>query len=141
MMTNIMTPILKFIGFLYFTTFLFFFNCITCLVFLTSAHYSIFYMAKQCDSCIKNSFTGKNKQKDDIKGDIFMKTNWLDYTLLTLVIIGAINWGLIGFFRFDLVAFLFGNLSWLSRIVYALVGIGGLYTISLYGRIKSGDEA
>ena len=55
-----------------------------------------------------------------------MKTNWLDYTLLTLVIIGAINWGLIGFFRFDLVAFLFGNLSWLSRIVYALVGIGGL---------------
>ena len=67
-----------------------------------------------------------------------MKTNWLDYTLLTLVIIGAINWGLIGFFRFDLVAFLFGNLS---RIVYALVGIGGLYTISLYGRIKSGDEA
>lgn len=50
-----------------------------------------------------------------------MKTNWLDYTLLTLVIIGAINWGLIGFFRFDLVAFLFGNLSWLSRIVYALV--------------------
>ena len=38
-----------------------------------------------------------------------MKTNWLDYTLLTLVIIGAINWGLIGFFRFDLVAFLFGN--------------------------------
>jgi len=89
----------------------------------------------------KNSFTGKNKQKDDIKGDIFMKTNWLDYTLLTFVIIGAINWGLIGFFRFDLVAFLFGNLSWLSRIVYALVGIGGLYTISLYGRIKSGDEA
>lgn len=69
-----------------------------------------------------------------------MKTNWLDYTLLTLVIIGAINWGLIGFFRFDLVAFLFGNLSWLSRIIYALVGIGGLYTISLYGRIKSGDE-
>ena len=69
-----------------------------------------------------------------------MKTNWLDYTLLTLVIIGTINWGLIGFFRFDLVAFLFGNLSWLSRIIYALVGIGGLYTISLYGRIKSGDE-
>ena len=42
-----------------------------------------------------------------------MNTNWLDYTLLTLVIIGAINWGLIGFFRFDLVAFLFGDMSWL----------------------------
>ena len=46
----------------------------------------------------------------------------LDYTLLTLVIIGAINWGLIGFFQFDLVAFIFGNMSWLSRIIYALVG-------------------
>ena len=55
-----------------------------------------------------------------------MNTNWLDYTLLTLVIIGAINWGLIGFFRFDLVAFIFGNMSWFSRIIYALVGLGGL---------------
>lgn len=70
-----------------------------------------------------------------------MKTNWLDYTLLTLVIIGAINWGLIGFFRFDLVAFLFGDMSWLSRIIYALVGIGGLYMISCYGRIRSVEEA
>ena len=38
-----------------------------------------------------------------------MGTKWLDYTSLTLVIIGAINWGLIGFFNFDLVAFLFGD--------------------------------
>ena len=49
-----------------------------------------------------------------------MSSKGLDYTLLTLVIIGAINWGLIGFFRFDLVAFLFGNMSWLSRIIYHL---------------------
>ena len=62
-----------------------------------------------------------------------MNTNWLDYTLLTLVIIGAINWGLIGFFRFDLVAFIFGNMSWFSRILYALVGLGGLFLISLFG--------
>lgn len=61
----------------------------------------------------------------------------LDYTLLTLVIIGAINWGLIGFFQFDLVAFVFGNMSWLSRIIYALVGLSGLYMISAYGRIRS----
>ena len=66
-----------------------------------------------------------------------MKTKGLDYTALTLVIIGAINWGLIGFFQFDLVAFLFGNMSWLSRIIYALVGIAGLYLISAYGRIRS----
>lgn len=70
-----------------------------------------------------------------------MKTNWLDYLLLTLVIIGAVNWGLIGFFRFDLVAFLFGDMSWLSRIVYALVGISGLYMLSAYGRIRSYSEA
>ena len=61
----------------------------------------------------------------------------LDYTLLTLVIIGAINWGLIGFFQFDLVAFIFGNMSWLSRIIYALVGLSGLYMSSAYGRIRS----
>lgn len=61
----------------------------------------------------------------------------LDYTLLTLVIIGAINWGLIGFFQFDLVAFIFGNMSWLSRIIYALVGLSGLYMIIAYGRIRS----
>lgn len=69
-----------------------------------------------------------------------MKTNWLDYTLLVLVIIGAINWGLIGFFRFDLVAFIFGDMSWISRIIYALVGIAGLYMISFFGRIRSYDE-
>ena len=72
---------------------------------------------------------------------IVMNSKFLDYTLLTLVIVGAINWGLIGFFRFDLVAFLFGNMSWLSRIVYALVGIGGLYLLSVYGRIRSMDQA
>ena len=70
-----------------------------------------------------------------------MKTNWLDYILLTLVIVGAVNWGLIGFFRFDLVAFLFGDLTVLSRIVYAIVGICGLYLISVYGRITSFNEA
>lgn len=70
-----------------------------------------------------------------------MNTNWLDYTLLTLVIVGAINWGLIGFFRFDLVAFIFGDMSWLSRIIYALVGLAGLYMISLFGRIRSIEQS
>ena len=64
-----------------------------------------------------------------------MKT--LDYILLTLVIIGAINWGLIGFLQFDLVRVLFGDMSLLSRIIYAAVGIGGLHAISYYGRIRS----
>ena len=43
---------------------------------------------------------------------------WLDNTALVIVIIGAVNWLLVGIFQFDLVAFLFGNLSWLSRIIY-----------------------
>ena len=61
----------------------------------------------------------------------------LDYTVLTFVVIGAINWGLIGFFDFDLVSSLFGQMSMLTRIIYAIVGIGGLYAISYYGRMKN----
>ena len=48
---------------------------------------------------------------------------WFDNTALTIVIIGAINWLLVGIFRFDLVALLFGNLSWMSRIIYTLVAV------------------
>ncbi len=60
----------------------------------------------------------------------------LNCLALTLVIIGAINWGLIGFFSFDLVAWIFGNMTWISRIIYALVGLFGLYLISFYGRLS-----
>lgn len=59
----------------------------------------------------------------------------LYYIALTLVIIGAINWLLIGLFSFDLVATLFGNMSVLSRIIYSLVGISGLISIGLYSKI------
>ena len=58
----------------------------------------------------------------------------LDATALTIGIIGAINWGLIGLFRFDLVNFLFGNMSLLSRIVYTLVGVSGLYLFRFFMR-------
>ena len=63
----------------------------------------------------------------------------MDYTALSVVIIGSINWGLIGFINFNLVDFLFGAGSMLSKIIYALVGICGLYLISLYGRIDERD--
>lgn len=59
---------------------------------------------------------------------------------LTIVIIGAVNWGLIGFFGFDLVAALFGDMSGFSRVVYALVGLAGLYSICFYKRLTM-DEA
>ncbi len=61
-----------------------------------------------------------------------MSNKVFDCIALVIVIIGAINWGLIGFFRFDLVAFLFGNMSWLSRIVYALVGLCALYLFKFF---------
>lgn len=68
-----------------------------------------------------------------------MKT--LNCVALTIAIIGALNWGLIGIFNFDLVAFLFGSMSLLSRIVYTLVGLCGLYLITFYGLICRSDEA
>ena len=60
-----------------------------------------------------------------------MNNKVLDCIALTLAIIGAVNWGLIGFFSFDLVALIFGNMSWISRVIYALVGISRLYLLSL----------
>ena len=51
----------------------------------------------------------------------------IDKIALVLIIIGALNWGLIGLFGFDLVATLFGEMSIISRIVYGLVGLSGLW--------------
>lgn len=70
-----------------------------------------------------------------------MNTRGFDYTALVIAIIGAVNWGLVGFFKLDLVAFLFGDMSMLSRIIYAVVGLCGLYLISLFGRVGNFKEA
>jgi len=60
---------------------------------------------------------------------------------LALVIIGAINWGLIGFFEFDLVASIFGGqTALLSKVIYALVGISGLLCIPLLFRTSEEEE-
>ena len=59
----------------------------------------------------------------------------LDIIALILTIIGGINWGLIGIFQFDLVAWIFGGQdAILSRIIYTLVGIAALWCISLFFR-------
>lgn len=55
-------------------------------------------------------------------------------TALILMIIGAINWGLIGLFEFNLVDAIFGDMSLISRIIYILVGIAGLYGLTFIGR-------
>lgn len=55
----------------------------------------------------------------------------IDKIALVLVIIGAVNWGLIGIFNFNLVEMIFGNMTAIARIIYALVGISGLWAIKL----------
>lgn len=69
-----------------------------------------------------------------------MGNKCLRYTALTIAIIGAVNWGLIGFFNLNLVALLFGSMSWISRIIYALVGLSGLYLLNFYGTICSAED-
>lgn len=53
----------------------------------------------------------------------------LHWVSLVLVLVGALNWGLIGFLQVDLVAMLFGVMSMVSRVVYSLVGLAGLYMV------------
>ena len=65
----------------------------------------------------------------------------LDKIALILAIIGSLNWGLIGLFSFDLVAFICGQMSITSRIIYGLVGIAGIWCITLLFRdTNSGDR-
>ena len=64
----------------------------------------------------------------------------LDITALSVAIIGTINWGLIGLLNFNLVAFIFGDASWLSRIIYIIVALCGLYLITFYGRLTANEE-
>jgi uncharacterized membrane protein YuzA (DUF378 family) len=59
------------------------------------------------------------------------KLNMIDWLALVLVLVGALNWGLIGILEFDLVATLFGDMTLLSRIIYALIGIAALYLAAI----------
>jgi hypothetical protein len=59
----------------------------------------------------------------------------VDWVAMALMIIGGINWGLIGLFNFDLVAYLFGQQSLISRIIYLAVGIAALYSLYLSSKI------
>jgi uncharacterized membrane protein YuzA (DUF378 family) len=54
--------------------------------------------------------------------------NGLDWTALVLLVVGGLNWGMIGAFNIDLVSSLFGEMTMLTRVVYGLVGISALYS-------------
>lgn len=60
----------------------------------------------------------------------------LNYVVLTLVIVGALNWLLVGLFEFNLVDSIFGELSFLTRIIYGLVGLAGIWSIAFYSKIS-----
>ncbi len=64
----------------------------------------------------------------------------INYIALTIAIVGALNWGLVGVLSFDLVAFIFGEMSWLSRIVYTLVGLSGIYLVTFYSQLETTEE-
>jgi len=57
------------------------------------------------------------------------KMNWINWLACLFVIVGALNWGLIGFFGFNLVGFIFDDISVISRVIYCLVGLSGLWMI------------
>lgn len=71
--------------------------------------------------------------------------NALRMIAFVLVIVGALNWGLVGLFRFDLVNAIFGGQSIydpgaFSRLIYVLVGLSGLYAITLYQTVKAKQD-
>lgn len=61
---------------------------------------------------------------------------FLNYLVLTLVVIGSINWLLVGLFEFNLVEAIFGGFSIVSRIIYILVGLAGIWAISFYNKVN-----
>lgn len=64
------------------------------------------------------------------------KINALDWTAIILLVVGGINWGLIGLFNLDLVATIFGEMSVLSRVVYIMVGISAIYVLIVASKLE-----
>jgi len=65
-----------------------------------------------------------------------VRLNVIDWIALVLVIIGALNWGLVGLFGFNLVAAIFGGVPVLESLIYIVVGLAGLWTIYLATRLS-----
>ena len=64
------------------------------------------------------------------------KLNVLDWLALLLVVIGDLNWGLVGLFNFNLVATIFGDMTMITKIIYIVVGVAALYTLYFLFRTK-----
>jgi uncharacterized membrane protein YuzA (DUF378 family) len=64
------------------------------------------------------------------------KLNAVDWVALVLLVVGGLNWGLVGFFNFDLVATIFGEMTVLSRIVYGIVGLSAIYVAVISPKLQ-----
>ena len=58
-----------------------------------------------------------------------MNLNFLNVIVLILLVVGGLNWGLVGFFSFDLVAAFFGDMTFITRMVYGLIGVAAAYYV------------
>jgi len=112
--------------------YVFIFLFINCYFIIQLKRYYYYYHV----SCIDNRKNGiinieskGRKYKLIIIKNKHMKLNIIEWIALVLVIVGGLNWGLIGVFNFDLVATIFGAMSMLSRTVYTLVGLSAIYLI------------
>jgi uncharacterized membrane protein YuzA (DUF378 family) len=75
-------------------------------------------------------YINSTKIRVNQKGVVIMvEKSAIDWIALVLVIVGGLNWGLVGLFNFDLVAAIFGEMSTISRAVYSLVGLAAIYMI------------
>lgn len=68
------------------------------------------------------------------------KLNTLDWIAIILVVVGGLNWGLVGIFGFDLVAAIFGDATLISRIAYVFVGISAVYVLLISGKLERKGE-
>jgi len=64
-----------------------------------------------------------------VRGDIMAEKSAIDWIALILVIVGGLNWGLVGLFDFNLVSAIFGSVTWLMNLVYILVGVSALWML------------
>lgn len=68
-----------------------------------------------------------------------MLKNPIDWTAMVLVVIGGLNWGLVGLFQFDLVQAIFGGVAWLARTIYVLVGLAAVYMIYFSAKVEPAE--
>lgn len=67
------------------------------------------------------------------------KLKGLDWIALILVVIGGINWGLIGLFNFNLVEVIFGDMTTIARVVYVIVGLAAVYLFLIASKLRKGQ--